>query len=325
MAKATLLEGDRLRAVMMKVRKGATASLSLMHLRSVVVALGGSVEIVSLEIPVGLRLWGMAGKTLVGHVPVLREHGDIRVDGTEETNGTTLWVKGMLRCTGLRLSLGGETTDIRPSEYRVTDYCRCALRGEPGPKAPGAALYDAVKWLTEHGWCDLAAVWLGEEPHRPGVPRTRDGTGTCGACFANVKLGNGLIVLHGYLRPGDGYVIGRCFGVGYKPFELAVDATRNYRDAILVPEIEGHRGRLADLREGRIAVLGTPKDPITPDNPRWKRALEEAIAHQEAVILRLTQTKENYDRLVFYWKTRDLPKEGEYDKGWFVNGQKHTP
>ena len=52
--------------------------------------------------------------------------------------------------------------------------------------------------------------------------------GTCPACTNHQKLsktrlsdGHPSMVLHGYNRPGWGYVLGNCFGVGFPPWELS--------------------------------------------------------------------------------------------------------
>lgn len=49
-------------------------------------------------------------------------------------------------------------------------------------------------------------------------------TGTCGWCGKRQKLsGSSVMVLHGYKRPGDGWIQGECPGVGSLPYELSCD------------------------------------------------------------------------------------------------------
>lgn len=52
--------------------------------------------------------------------------------------------------------------------------------------------------------------------------------GSCPFCERHQKLnpkrahsGHPTMVLHGYQRPGYGYAVGKCFGVGYPPYELS--------------------------------------------------------------------------------------------------------
>lgn len=53
---------------------------------------------------------------------------------------------------------------------------------------------------------------------------TENRIGTCPGCWGEFKVqqgvdGNWVLVLHGYQRPGDGAIIGRCKGVGWQPVE----------------------------------------------------------------------------------------------------------
>lgn len=43
--------------------------------------------------------------------------------------------------------------------------------------------------------------------------------GTCQACARSIAVEGGVMVLHGYQRPGWGYAVGSCAGTGYKPAE----------------------------------------------------------------------------------------------------------
>jgi hypothetical protein len=61
--------------------------------------------------------------------------------------------------------------------------------------------------------------------------------GTCPVCDRMQKLswssktaeGHPTMVLHGYVRPGYGYIQGSCFGVGYAPFELSNNGTVQWK------------------------------------------------------------------------------------------------
>lgn len=77
---------------------------------------------------------------------------------------------------------------------------------------------------------DLAAktAWLQENgflpPAKPKV--RRHGDWTCGCCWGVHAVGqDGLLVHHGYRRPGYGYIIGDCSAVGYEPWERSTKAT----------------------------------------------------------------------------------------------------
>jgi len=53
-------------------------------------------------------------------------------------------------------------------------------------------------------------------------------SGTCQACFRLIALKGERMVHHGYERPGHGYIVGDCWGVGAKPYELDVSVTKTW-------------------------------------------------------------------------------------------------
>lgn len=60
-----------------------------------------------------------------------------------------------------------------------------------------------------------------ENPVQPDLTHT----GHCAICGKLHKLTKGKkLVNHGYERPGDGWLHGECFGVGYAPYELSHEA-----------------------------------------------------------------------------------------------------
>lgn len=58
---------------------------------------------------------------------------------------------------------------------------------------------------------------------------TEDFIGTCQWCLGEYKVnGRQKMTLHGYLRPGHGFVIGQCHGVGHAPFEYENELTHKF-------------------------------------------------------------------------------------------------
>jgi hypothetical protein len=57
--------------------------------------------------------------------------------------------------------------------------------------------------------------------------------GTCPVCEARYKVRSGLLVHHGYLRPGNGYIVGDCFAVGRTPHEVSPATAEAYRAATI--------------------------------------------------------------------------------------------
>lgn len=84
--------------------------------------------------------------------------------------------------------------------------------------------------------------------------------GTCQACFGgfvvkNVKNRNKLVtVLHGYERPGHGYIIGECPGRDEEPFEVDKTVAEMFRDR-LVSMLGRSKNFLARLKSGETTKL----------------------------------------------------------------------
>lgn len=53
-------------------------------------------------------------------------------------------------------------------------------------------------------------------------------SGTCQVCFNQQKTHGRLLVLHGYKRPGTGWIEGRCWGVEFPPFEVSCERTKAF-------------------------------------------------------------------------------------------------
>ena len=79
--------------------------------------------------------------------------------------------------------------------------------------------------------------------------------GTCCICENHQVLdrkrldqdGHPTMVKHGYQRPGVGYLIGECFGVGWAPYELSPKACEAWRDR-LVDMIANQKQNIKDLK-----------------------------------------------------------------------------
>lgn len=67
----------------------------------------------------------------------------------------------------------------------------------------------------------------------PGDVATRH-IGFCAICERDIKLDErGLLVHHGYQRPGDGRIHGDCFAVGAAPYEVSADVLRVYHATLV--------------------------------------------------------------------------------------------
>lgn len=88
--------------------------------------------------------------------------------------------------------------------------------------------------------------------------------GTCSVCTSTQKLRNGLLVLHGYQRPGWGEIHGRCHGVDFPPYELSAEGTTSYNAAIkpALARAEMEYDRVKSTGEVTLYLPALP-DPTT--------------------------------------------------------------
>lgn len=117
---------------------------------------------------------------------------------------------------------------------------------------------------------------------------------TCTGCFGAyaVERTSGNLVHHGYRRPGVGYIIGDCPGVGFEPWERGLGRVR----LVLTGQLDRSQRLVTALREGwreltvrsnrplmdpktraqmSHPITGKPLwecDTIQPDDPRWSQA-----------------------------------------------------
>jgi len=182
-------------------------------------------------------------------------------------------------------------------------------------------------WAYKNGIQDDAAAYLdsmgAEEVARATAPasaRSLDGTGTCPACFNNVKLRRGeRIMRHGWQVQGqrqwgsygNTWHTGPCFGTGYLAFEVSPEGTKDYRDQAVIPYKKGVERELARVKRGT--------DPITVDKGRrWEKTLQpgdsEYARYQDISIKQgtkaisdLEQDIRTLDSRITGWKTATLP------------------
>lgn len=126
-----------------------------------------------------------------------------------------------------------------------------------GPTSRYVTFYEARRFVNGHGAEEAVSAALGlpsyEEEQADkqvyGVQYDLNNAGICPCCFRVQKLDdNGGLVLHGYQRPGDGYVHGSCYGVGRKPLEVSAEGTEAYLNKVLVPCAKSAAEALAEFK-----------------------------------------------------------------------------
>lgn len=78
--------------------------------------------------------------------------------------------------------------------------------------------------------------------------------GNCQYCEADQKLNNGVLVHHGFTRPGDGAIHGDCLGVSEAPYETSCELLKK-----VLPGIQKHLGSAVawqtKLADGEVTHL----------------------------------------------------------------------
>jgi hypothetical protein len=160
------------------------------------------------------------------------------------------------------------------------------------------------------------------------------------------------MVKHGFERPGHGYLVGECWGVGHPPLELDVKITKHWRQYLVAEALPGERKHLADLRSGKIkeflftvrirdrnayglreekTFFLTEGEPVPADwpNPQYppdfKWARKSKITETERAIKEIEADIVHLGRVIASWKyspeklqpkTKGLT-EGQSIRAWF--------
>jgi hypothetical protein len=145
--------------------------------------------------------------------------------------------------------------------------------------------------------------------------------GTCPCCFGLFKLTSKTkhgrdkkmpgMVLHGYKRPGTGYVHGNCFGQDWPPFELSKEGT-----VALLTELEPRHKAAEDyllkLQAGKVEILHERRTfkEIRPGDFEWTRTLAQAVYAAQASVEDLASMIKTCERHLTGWKPTALPGTG---------------
>jgi hypothetical protein len=177
------------------------------------------------------------------------------------------------------------------------------------------------KWLTKNHFQDQALEALQMESYEAETDRkkqerderARVGKATCPCCFGafmlapKAKKGDRSMpgmVIHGYRRPGVGYLQGECFGNGWPPFELSSEGSKAYLVRL--------RGILEDLKDGLgklerdeqdILIIGLnayKRDETEPE--KWSSYLKTALGQQKAQVQEVSRVLDLVQRRLGSWE-----------------------
>lgn len=131
--------------------------------------------------------------------------------------------------------------------------------------------------------------------------------GWCPVCQRDIKVRNGLLVHHGYERPGVGYIIGDCPGVGHEPYETGTGACEYYLKAGVLYNIERVRPNLQILTrpQGPPSLVFENYDVETRRYIRDPRTREiETVRLTRAQVDELQTRLPSYDRDHYNWERK---------------------
>jgi len=109
-------------------------------------------------------------------------------------------------------------------------------------------------------------------------------TGECQICEGRYKVQRGAIALHGYERPGFGFITGRCWGAGQLPYEQSCDALHPYLKMLNermagIVRLEADRPDMTVILESRgvgskMREFHRPGPEATPlERAEWNEAM----------------------------------------------------
>jgi hypothetical protein len=229
------------------------------------------------------------------------------------------------------LTAFGFECSIEKTRNTVTKYTikspsgeTLTLEKEPGDKR--IVFYKLGPWMKSIGF-DLvseASKVLGmETPDEERAlknlyERDLTNTGTCAVCGGNFKRDGTGIGNHGFQRPGDGMLHGRCCGVGYLPWELSPIGAEAYIKDALEPSKARAEERLEQLTTGQITQFVDLQPGWQDRKPtnisrelepeRFARKLEIEIGHTKRYIAMLTNDIRVFTARVANWKPDELPE-----------------
>jgi hypothetical protein len=149
------------------------------------------------------------------------------------------------------------------------------------------------------------------EPAKPVNPN-KD-VKTCPCCFRAIAVGSGLMVHHGYRRPGNGEITSSCPGIRFKPLEISPDGLHYM--------LEGHKAgklyaeeRLAKKDEIQAFTEVNWKKQeiqIKRGDPKFEEKMKGFIYSMERDIRYAIRDIEIFEQRIANWKPGLIHKRAE--------------
>ena len=148
------------------------------------------------------------------------------------------------------------------------------------------------------------------------MPKPAAHQGTCGVCEQRYKVRDQKVVLHGYKRPGDGYIDGRCFGEGRLSWEVSAEPAQLFLVEVIRPRHSKLVQRLADFDAGRVTSLvrrvhkpvsaQTTFETIRPDHPAWAVVFNDQWSGVARELEHFTGLMARLEKRIAAWQPGEL-------------------
>lgn len=346
------MKPEKLKELMLKLRKGAGTSLKLGILRPVFDALGGwSFDEMYYPHPevdyypdnrnsfahnrrdVVEDEWRKAKSKEVARLPTSDtlgpsdRHAKVYMDVGEIQEGTnSFWFPFKV----WQISLGVRVTAPNRVVFEAASSPD-QLNNEYASLVRDSSRVKFTDWLKNDTpfYAQLNA-FLGMDPiehekERKELERKRvlrdQGNATCPVCFGQFKLTAKTkhgrdksmpgMVLHGYKRPGTGYIDGNCYGQDWPPFELSSEGTEAYLTALKPHELRT-QDYLEKLTSGQVTTLGNRHDvrkPYVKDEMiplEWNRRLQNQVEETKGRLRMIQSDIQRLEKAVSEWKPEPL-------------------
>lgn len=152
------------------------------------------------------------------------------------------------------------------------------------------------------------------------IARTKENIGECPVCDGMFRLlpktreGKDKsmpgMVLHGYKRPGTGYIHSNCFGEFWPPFELSPEGAVHYLERYVKPSLPKAEARLKVLEKGEIETFYGPsgkeykKSEMDPKD--WDKKYAQEIKDQKDHIDDIEREIKRFEKKITGWEPKPL-------------------
>lgn len=140
---------------------------------------------------------------------------------------------------------------------------------------------------------------------KPRVEKVDKLVGECQICERTQKLSGGLLVLHGYKRPGQGAIFGQCPGVGFPPYELSRDRCATVL-ASVIDRVEHTESDLEKLARGVASIVTSDLRVMQPGQQGYENARKKTVHATERELKWLIGEVEHLTRRIEQWKSLPL-------------------